>query len=311
MAKAAAHEQLTVGRLTVPLSNTGKVLFPADGITKGDLIRYYRNIAGVMLPYLRDRPLSLARYPDGITGERIFQKNVGRHFPDWIPRTPVGKTGGEVCQVLCEKPADLVYLANQACIELHALLSRTGSLHEPDQLIFDLDPPDDHQFGQVRTVALRLRGILEDDLGLTSFVKTTGSKGLHVQVPLNSREDFDGVREFARQVAGLLAAAEPDLVTVEQRKDARGHRIYADIMRNAYAQTAVAAYSVRARPGAPVAAPLHWAEVADPGLTPGAVTIRTIAERLDRLAATGDPWAGMSRHRYGLAKPRRLLRGLS
>jgi bifunctional non-homologous end joining protein LigD len=311
MADTAAREQLKVGRQTVPLSSTGKVLFPADGITKGDLIRYYRDIAGVMLPYLRDRPLSLARYPDGITGERIFQKNASRNFPDWLPRAEVGKAGGELCQVLCEKPADLVYLANQACVELHALLSRTGSLHEPDLLIFDLDPPDEQHFSQVRTVALRLRGILEDDLGLTAFVKTTGSKGLHVEVPLNSREDFDGVREFARQVAGVLAAAEPDLVTVEQRKDARGDRIYADIMRNAYAQTAVAPYSVRARPGAPVAAPLSWAEVADPGLTARAVTIQTIGARLGRLAAAGDPWAGMSRHRYGLARPRRLLRGLS
>ena len=311
MADTAAREQLKVGRLTVPLSNTGKALFPADGITKGDLIRYYRDIAPVMLPYLRDRPLSLARYPDGITGERIFQKNVGRHFPDWIPRAEVDKAGGQLCQVLCEKPADLVYLANQACIELHALLSRTGSLHQPDQLIFDLDPPDDGQFGHVAAVALRLRGILEDGLGLTCYVKTTGSKGLHVLVPLNSREDFDSVREFARQVAGVLAVAEPELVTVEQRKDARGGRIYADIMRNGYAQTAVAPYSVRARPGAPVAAPLHWDEVADPGLTARGVTIRNIADRLEQLASTGDPWAGVSRHRYGLARPRRLLRGLS
>ena len=311
MADSATREQLKVGRLTVPLSNTGKALFPADGITKGDLIQYYLDIAPVMLPYLRDRPLSLARYPEGITGERIFQKNACRHFPDWIPRAEVGKAGGELCQVLCEKPADLVYLANQACIELHALLSRTGSLHQPDQLIFDLDPPDDGQFGHVRTVALRLRGILEDDLGLTCYVKTTGSKGLHVLIPLNSREGFDSVREFARQVAGVLAAAEPGLVTVEQRKDARGGRIYADIMRNGYAQTAVAPYSVRARPGAPVAAPLHWDEVTDPELTARAVTIRTIANRLEHLAAAGDPWAGMSRHRYGLARPRRLLRDLT
>ena len=173
--------------------------------------------------------------------------------------------------MLGEKPADLVYLANQACIELHALLSRTGSLHQPDQLIFDLDPPGDDRFGDVRRVALRLRAILADDLGLTSFVKTTGSRGLHVLVPLNGREDFDAVREFARQVAGVLAAAEPELVTVEQRKDARGDRIYADIMRNGYAQTAVAPYSVRARPGAPVAVPLHWDEVTDPELTAGAV----------------------------------------
>lgn len=309
MADTAAREQLRVGRQTVPLSNTGKVLFP-DGITKGDLIRYYQETAGVMLPYLRDRPLSLARYPEGITGERIFQKNVGRHFPDWIPRAEVDKAGGELCQVLAEKPADLVYLANQASIELHALLSRTGALHQPDQLIFDLDPPGDDRFDDVRTIALRLRAILADDLGLTSFVKTTGSRGLHVEVVLNAQEDFDTVREFARQVAMVLAAAEPDLVTIEPRKAARGDRIYADIMRNGYAQTAVAPYSVRAHPGAPVAVPLHWDEVADPQLSPRGVTIRTIAARLDQLASTGDPWAGMARHRYGLARPRRLVRGL-
>jgi bifunctional non-homologous end joining protein LigD len=310
MSDTAAREQLRVGRQTVPLSNTGKVLFPADGITKGDLIRYYQEIAGVMLPYLRDRPLSLARYPEGITGERIFQKNVGRHFPDWIPRAEVDKVGGELCQVLAEKPADLVYLANQAAVELHALLSRTGALHQPDQLIFDLDPPGDDRFSDVRTVALRLRAILADDLGLTSYVKTTGSRGLHVEVMLNAREDFDSVREFARQVALVLVAAEPDLVTVEPRKAARGDRIYADIMRNGYAQTAVAPYSVRAHPGAPVAVPLHWDEVTDPQLSPRGVTIRTIAARLDQLASTGDPWARMARHRYGLARPRRLVRGL-
>ncbi len=311
MADTAAGERLRVGRHTVPLSNTGKVLFPQDGITKGDLISYYQDIAGMMLPYLRDRPLSLARYPDGITGERIFQKNAGRHFPDWIRRAEVGKADGELCQVLCEKPADLVYLANQAAIELHTLLSRTGSLRHPDQMIFDLDPPGADRFAQVRDVALRLRGLLADDLGLTPFVKTTGSKGLHVQVPLDGRDDFDAVREFARQVAALLAAADPGLVTVEQRKEARGDRIYADIMRNGYAQTAVAPYSVRARPGAPVAVPLHWDEVADPGLTARMVTIRTIAARLGKLAGSGDPWAGMARHRRGLARPRRLLRGLS
>jgi bifunctional non-homologous end joining protein LigD len=310
MADTAAREQLRVGRQAVPLSNTGKVLFPQDGITKGDLIGYYRDIAGVMLPYLRDRPLSLARYPEGITGERIFQKNVGRHFPDWIPRAEVDKAGGELCQVLAEKPADLVYLANQASIELHTLLSRTRALHQPDQLIFDLDPPGDDRFGDVRTVALRLRAILADDLGLTPYVKTTGSRGLHVLVVLNAEEDFDTVREFARQVATVLATALPGLVTIEPRKAARGDRIYADIMRNGYAQTAVAPYSVRAHPGAPVAVPLHWDEVADPQLSPRGVTIRTIAGRLDELARAGDPWAGMARHRYGLARPRRLVRGL-
>jgi len=173
-------------------------------------------------------------------------------------------------------------------------------------LIFDLDPPDGDHFEAVRTAALRLREILED-LGLAAFVKTTGSKGLHVQVPLNGREEFDPVREFARQVAEVLAAAEPDLVTVEQRRDARHGRVYADIMRNAYAQTAVAAYSVRARPHAPVATPVSWGEVADPALAADSFTLRAMPDRLAQLAKGGDPWAGMSRHRQGLSRPRRLL----
>jgi bifunctional non-homologous end joining protein LigD len=331
VASTTTREQLKVGRLTVPLTNTGKVLFPDDGITKGDLIGYYHAAAEQMLTYLRERPLAMARYPDGITGERIFQKNVGRHFPDWIPRVEVGKQGGQLCQVVATKAADLVYLANQACIELHPFLSRVerprslgpqgdpgqhsppgepgqpDQLHRPDMLIFDLDPPDAAHFEAVRTAALRLREILEDDLGLAAFVKTTGSKGLHVQVPLNGREEFDPVREFARQVAEVLAAAEPDLVTVEQRRDARHGRVYADIMRNAYAQTAVAAYSVRARPGAPVATPVSWEEVADPGLAADSFTLRTMPDRLAQLSKAGDPWAGMSRHRQGLTRPRRLL----
>ena len=220
--------------------------------------------------------------------------------------------------MVCTKAADLVYLANQATIELHPFLSRVGrpgqgepgqadQLHRPDMLIFDLDPPDTGHFDAVRTVALQLREILEGDLGLVSFVKTTGSKGLHVQVPLNGREEFDPVREFARQVAEVLAAAEPDLVTVEQRKDARHGQVYADIMRNAYAQTAVAAYSVRARPGAPVATPVSWDEVADPALRADSFTLRGMPDRLAQLGKAGDPWAGMSRHRQGLSRPRRLL----
>ncbi|MGH3122856.1 MAG: non-homologous end-joining DNA ligase, partial [Streptosporangiaceae bacterium] len=317
MASTTTREQLKVGRLTVALSNTGKVLFTDGGITKGELIGYYQAAAEQMLPYLRERPLAMARYPDGITGERIFQKNVGRHFPDWIPRVDVDKQGGHLSQVVCAKAADLVYLANQACIELHPFLSRVerprhpgqhshpgepaepDQLHRPDMLIFDLDPPDGGHFEAVRTAALRLREILED-LGLAAFVKTTGSKGLHVQVPLNGREEFGPVREFARQVAEVLAAAEPDLVTVEQRKDARHGRVYADIMRNAYAQTAVAAYSVRARPHAPVATPVSWDEVADPALAADSFTLRAMPDRLAQLAKAGDPWAGMSRHRQGL-----------
>jgi bifunctional non-homologous end joining protein LigD len=236
-------ERLTVGRVTVELSNTHKVLFPGDGITKGDLVEYYQAVAGEMLPLLRDRPVSMTRFPDGLTKAGIVQKNVPAYFPDWITRVRVRKEGGSLRQVVCDKPATIVYLANQACIELHAFLSRLAHIDQPDQLIFDLDPPDGDRFADVRVCALRLRELLAGELGLPAFVKTTGGNGLHVHVPLNARQDFDTVREFARQAAELLAARNPDLVTTEQRKDKRGPRIYADLMRNAYAELAVAPWA--------------------------------------------------------------------
>jgi bifunctional non-homologous end joining protein LigD len=305
-----ARAAVKVSGITVELSNAGKVFFPESGITKGDLVGYYRDVAARMLPYLRDRPLVMERYPDGITGERVVQKNVPRYFPEWITRTRVKKQDGTLLQVICDKPATLVYLANQACVEMHAFLSRTSALDRPDQLVFDLDPPDDDHFALVRQLALGLRELLEDDLGLTAFVKTTGGKGLHVHVPLSARDDFDAVRRFARQASEVVAAREPGSLTVEQRKDSRGDRVYSDVMRNAYAQTAVAPYSVRARPGAPVATPLRWEELEDSGLTPHQFTLRTAGERLAGLGQS-DPWAGLARRRYGLARASQRLAKLA
>ena len=302
---------LSAGGIRVELSHADKVLFPADEITKGDLIEYYAEVAGWMLPYLRERPIAMARYPDGITGPRIFQKNAPGYFPDWITRTEVKKQGGVLHHVVCDKPATLVYLANQACIELHAFLSRVGRLDQPDQLVFDLDPPDADHFGDVRVAALRLRDLLAGELGLTPFVKTTGGRGMHVQVSLRPDEDFDAVRGFARQAGALLAARNPDLVTIEQRIDKRGGRLYVDIMRDAYAQTVVAPYVVRARPGAAVAVPLHWDEVADRGLEPGRFTLRTVRRRLAGLGQGDDPWADLTKRRFSLAKARARLNELT
>jgi len=304
---ARQAESVTVAGITVELSNTGKVLFPEDPeITKGDLVGYYREMAGRILPYLRDRPMVMARYPDGIRGQRIFQKNIPGYFPSWISRVEVEKTGGELCQVICDKPATLVYLANQACIELHAFLSRASELERPDQLVFDLDPPGDDRFGDAALLALGLRELLEDELGLTAYVKTTGGKGLHVHVPLRAVDGFDAVRSFAREASEVLAARNPDLLTTQQRRAGRGDRVYSDVMRNAYAQTVVAPYSVRARPGAHVATPLRWEELKDRDLTPGRFTLHSIGERLERLG-TSDPWAGLGRHRYGLDRATRRL----
>jgi bifunctional non-homologous end joining protein LigD len=296
-------DTLTAGGITVELSHTGKVFYPDDGITKGDLIAHYQAVADRMLPYLKDRPVSLARYPDGITGPRIFQKNVPGYFPDWVTRVTVRKKDGVLHQVVCDKPATVVYLANQACIEIHVLLSRADRLDHPDQFVVDLDSGPGG-FGTARQAALWLRTLLEDELRATSFVKTTGGRGLHVHVPLDRGADFDEAHAFATRLAAVLAARHPAELTAEPRKDNRGDRLYLDVMRDAYAQTVIAPYAARARPGAPVATPLHWDEVEDPRLDPRSFTIATIG---DRLARTDDPWAGLPSRRYRLAGLRRRL----
>jgi bifunctional non-homologous end joining protein LigD len=304
-------EKRKVGRKTIALPNAEKVLFPGDGITKRDLVRYYRGAAGQMLPLLRDRPVSMTRFPDGITARGIVQRCMPAYFPGWITRAQIHTEDGPLEQVICDKPATLMYLAGQGCIELHCFLSRLGQIREPDQLIFDLDPPDDHRFDDVRVSALRLGELLSDELGLPTFAKTTGGNGLHVHVPLTENEEFDAAREFARQVTDLLAARNPDLVTTEQRARKRGRRIYADIRRNAYAQLAIAPYSVRARPGAPVATPLSWDEVEHKALRPGQFTLRTLPERIRESRPVAGPWAGMARRRTGLARARASLRRLA
>ena len=297
-------EEITLDGITVPLSHPDKVLFPDDGITKEDLARYYADVAGLMLPWLRDRPVTMVRFPDGLGGQRFFQKNASSYFPGWIRRVTVPKEGGQVEHVICNKPATLVYLANQACIEIHAFTSRADKLDAPDQMVFDFDPPDATRFADVRRAALWARRFLADDLGLTSFVRTTGGRGLHVHVALNRRADFDTVREFSHRAAGVLARRHPDVLTTEQRKDKRGDLIYADVMRNAYAQTVTASYGVRARPGAPVATPLSWAEVEDDDLRPSQFTLTTVRARLD---GGHDPWAGFADSRHGLSEADKRL----
>ena len=244
----------------------------------------------------------MERYPDGIDGQRIFQKDVPDYFPDWIERAKVHKEGGSLQQVVCDQAATLVYLANQACITPHVFLSRADRLDHPDQLIFDLDPAGD-DFEEARLAALALRDLLRE-LELPSFAKTTGGKGLHLTVPLDRRADFDTVRGFARDVADLLAARQPDRLTTEQRKDKRKGRLYLDAMRNAYAQTAVPPYAARARPSATVATPLDWSEVEDRSLRPSSFTIASALER------TGDPWKDLRRHGRSLSRARRRLNAL-
>ncbi|MFD7604288.1 non-homologous end-joining DNA ligase [Streptomyces mirabilis] len=300
---ATAEGTVRVGRRRVPVTNPDKELFPDDGITKAELVDYYRAVARVMLPFLRDRPLVMERYPDGYGGRSFFHKDLPDYFPGWIHHRKVPKQGGTVDMAVCDDAATLAYLANQACLTPHPWLSRTDRLDQPDRLVFDLDPPTADNFETVRWAAREL-GDLLDGLGLRPAVMTTGSRGLHLVVLLNRRTDFDTARAFARRVADLLAARHPDRLTTAARKAARGDRLYLDVQRNAYAQTSVAPYAVRARPHAPVATPLAWNELDDPVLGPQHWTLRTLP---NRLAEVGDPWKGLGRCRRSLTTARRRL----
>ncbi|MFC7844514.1 non-homologous end-joining DNA ligase [Streptomyces sp. NPDC001046] len=317
MSGADGTRKVRAGRRTVEVHRPDKVLFPGGGdakeYTKGDLVDYYRAVAPFMLPHLRGRPLMLERHPDGVDGPVFMQKNTPDHYPDWIARAELAKEGGTVCHTVCDDTATLLYLADQASITLHRWLSRAARPDHPDRLVFDLDPSPVPEgpggtpgadFEAVREAA-RLLGELLDALRLPSALMTTGSRGLHVIVPLDGRHDFDEVRAFARDVAGTLADAHPDRLTTAARKKDRGDRLYLDIQRNAYAQTAVAPYTVRPRPGAPVATPVTWDQLDDPALGARSFTVADAVEQ-----ARTDPWAGLLERGRALGPARRRLDAL-
>jgi bifunctional non-homologous end joining protein LigD len=294
-----------MSRIEVEVTHPDRVMFPKDGITKGELVDYYGEVADAMLPHLRDRALTVQRFPRGIGEQGWVQQDFADSLPDWMGRVEVAKQEGTLVHPVAERPEALRWLANQNCVTLHLWQSRRDRLHNPDRLVFDLDPSDS-DFAVVRATAHAVAGVL-DDLGLARYVQTTGSRGLHVVVPLRADTDFDSARQFARDVAEVVVADDAAHRTVEARKDKRGDRVYLDIMRNAYAQTAVAPYSVRARGGAPVATPLEWDELDTlnkRSLTADRYTIRNLPKRL---AGQRDPWVGMYRHARSLTGPARRL----
>ncbi|MFW5733671.1 MAG: non-homologous end-joining DNA ligase [Oceanidesulfovibrio sp.] len=299
--------KLQFGKHSVSFDKEDKVFYPAhggeDAVTKSDVIHYYKDIAEVMVPHAGSRPLTLRRFPDGIETKGFYMQEAQDYFPDWIERVPAKRSDGSTIRhAVANGAADLAYLASLGTLEFHTWLSRIDDIRKPDWLVFDLDPPGDtvEAFDVVRQGALDIRDLL-DELGLAPFVKLTGSKGLHVLAPIRPEEDFDEVRAFAHDAAELLAARKPDDYTTQQRKEKRKGRLYLDVIRNAYAQHAVAPYSLRPLPGAPVAAPLDWDEVEDPSLIPRAVTIHSVFRRLGQ---KDDPWKTLARHRRGLDKAR-------
>ena len=283
-------ERIRVGRRTIEITNADKALFTDPKLTKLDLARHYQAVAAAMLPFVRDRPLALQVFPQGIDGHGFFMKEVPKYFPDWIATAKVPKKGGTVTQVLAQDAATLVYLAGQNAITPHVWLSRADEPRKPDRLILDLDPSPGIGFAAVRAAA-REAGARLRDAGLVPYAMVTGSRGVHVVCPLRRGPSFGDVHAYARLLAEAMVADDPKHLTLEWRKTDRGARIYLDVNRINYAQHAVAAYGVRARPGAPVAMPIEWEELDDAQLKPDRWTVRNAG---DRVASHGDPWKGMA-----------------
>ena len=281
------------------ITHPEKVLFPADGITKGEVASYYEMIAPVMLPHLRGRPITMERFHRGIGAPGFFQKDVVKGFPEWLERVEVPKHGGTVHHPIANDVRSLLWLANQNSITIHVWPSRTPNLYNPDICIFDLDPSKEDDLDGLRAAALQVRDLLAQ-LGLRSWIKTSGSKGFHIAVPLDGKSDFGEVASFAHTVGKVLVSRDPDRLTQEFLKVDRGDRILVDTGRNGYSATYAATYTLRAKPGAPVSAPCTWEEVERGAVGPRTFTLRTMAQRV---AATGDAWADMLKKKQSLKNP--------
>lgn len=285
MAAPKTLKNLRVGARTLAISNAERVVFPRDGITKGEVVDYYKRIARFMLPHVRKRRLTMERFQPDIDAPPVFQKDMPSHFPEWIHRIEVPKHGGTVTHVVCDNAETLVYLANQGCLTPHVGLQRIDKNEFPDQMVFDLDPPS-HDFEPVRAIAFQMRDLLAEHK-LTAFLKTTGSRGLHLVVPITRRRTFDQVRSAAHEIAEEMVRRAPDSVTTEMLKKNRGGRLFLDVNRNGTAQTAVPAFAVRAKDGAPVAMPITWKELQDKKVNARTWNIRNACERMEELTRGG------------------------
>ena len=279
------------------ITHPEKVLFPEDGITKGDLASYYERMAPVILRHVRGRPLTMERYPAGIGKKGFWQKDVSRGFPEWLERVEVPKKGGVVHHPVITDARSLLWITNQNTITHHVWTSRVPRLDYPDLCVFDLDPPEDDA-ADVRGAAIGLRDLLTE-LGLPSWVKTSGSKGFHIVVPVDGRTHVDHVARFAHATGSVFVSLAPERLTQEFSKADRGGRIYVDTGRNRYTATFAAAYTVRAKRGAPVSAPCTWEEIECGEVGPGTFTLRNMTERVAKL---GDLWSDMGRRGRSLSR---------
>ena len=288
------------------ITHPEKIMFPEDGITKGDLAAYYSAVAKVMLPHIKGRPVTMERFPAGIGKKGFWQKDVSKGFPAWLERVAVPKKDGVVHHPVITDEQSLLWVTNQNSITQHVWISRIPDLYYPDICVFDLDPSREDA-AAVRGAALGLRNLL-DELGLPSWIKTSGSKGYHIVVPLDGKAKMDDVARFADDVGKVFVSHAPDHLTREFNKVDRKGRIYVDTGRNGYSATFAAAYTVRAKNGAPVSAPCTWEEIEKGKVEPGSFNLRNMPARIKK---AGDIWADMLRKRPSLKKPIEKLRRMS
>ena len=279
------------------ITHPDKVLFPDDGITKGDLAAYYEMIAPVMLPHIMRRPVTMERFPAGIGRKGFLQKDVSKGFPEWLQRVEVPKKDGVVHHPIVTDTRSLLWLVNQNSITPHVWTSRAPDVYQPDICVFDLDPSVDDP-DMLRAAALALRDLL-DELGLPSWVKTSGSKGFHIVVPLDGKSEMGEVARFAHAVGTLMVARDPQNLTQEFHKVDRGRRILIDTGRNGWSATHAAVYAVRAKPGAPVSAPCTWEELESGNVGPRTFTLRNMS---DRIQSAGELWSDMRKRGRSLRR---------
>jgi bifunctional non-homologous end joining protein LigD len=287
----------------VELTGVNVMAFPEDGITRGDLVDYYRRVASVMLPHLIDRPLALEFFPEGLEHPAIWQREIPDDFPDWIMRVEVCHGDQKIFQCICDEPAALVWLADQGCVSFYPWLSRIDLPEQPDRMIFGLDPSDD-RFDLLITAAQELRDFLKQQFEFTAYAMTTGSHGLHVVVPLDRSENFDSVAEFAKDVAQIVAEQNSELITLESENELRAGKVFLDTNRNTYSQTMIAPYCVRALEGAPVARPIFWSELDDSNFNPKIYGMKNVSLWLD---PKSDPWSGMTRRARSLREAKQSI----
>ncbi len=303
--RLSGNARIKVKRNVVELTNLDKVYWPGESYTKGDLIKYYYEVAPHLLPYLKDRPLILKRFPEGITADFFYQHDVDK-APDYI-RTSEVKTreGHYVDYIIGGALETLLYTANLGAIEQHPWHSCVRQMDRPDWIVFDLDPSEDVRYSTVCEVALGVRDVFER-MSLVCYAKTSGARGMHIYIPIRSAYDYEQVAEFAKEVAEMVAGENPEIATIERslKKRKRG-QVYVDHLQNARGKSVVAPYSARPKPGATVAAPLNWSEVKRKEISPQDFTIKNMVKRVER---KGDLFAPVLSERQSLGDALRRIR---